>query len=89
MVKDSKNSHPGNPLWGDGWGWSWFDRGQATENNLNRLQGRAVRVAMYRQSRLIGFTLTDISPATLNFVCVSSTLMSGMTKLFISPFEAC
>jgi hypothetical protein len=25
MFKDSKNSHPGNPLWGDGWGWSWFD----------------------------------------------------------------
>lgn len=25
MVKDSRNSHPGNPLWGDGWGWSWFD----------------------------------------------------------------
>ena len=25
MVKDSKNSHPGNMLWGDGWGWSWFD----------------------------------------------------------------
>ena len=25
MVKDSKNSHPGNVLWGDGWGWSWFD----------------------------------------------------------------
>jgi hypothetical protein len=27
MVKDSRNSHPGNPLWGDGWGWSWFDAG--------------------------------------------------------------
>jgi len=27
MVKDSKNSHPGKPLWGDGWGWSWFDVG--------------------------------------------------------------
>jgi hypothetical protein len=27
MVKDSKNSHPGNSLWGDGWGWSWFDAG--------------------------------------------------------------
>jgi hypothetical protein len=27
MVKDSKNSHPGNTLWGDGWGWSWFDVG--------------------------------------------------------------
>jgi hypothetical protein len=25
MVKDSHNSHPGSPLWGDGWGWSWFD----------------------------------------------------------------
>ena len=28
MVKDSKKSHPGNPLWGDGWGWSWFDADQ-------------------------------------------------------------
>ena len=27
MVKDSKGSHPGNKLWGDGWGWSWFDAG--------------------------------------------------------------
>jgi hypothetical protein len=27
MVKDSKNSHPGNKLWGVGWGWSWFDQG--------------------------------------------------------------
>jgi hypothetical protein len=25
LVKDGKNSHPGNPLWGDGWAWSWFD----------------------------------------------------------------
>ena len=25
MVKDSNDSHPENPLWGDGWGWSWFD----------------------------------------------------------------
>jgi hypothetical protein len=25
MVKDSNNTHPGNSLWGDGWGWSWFD----------------------------------------------------------------
>ena len=27
MVKDSNNSHPNNALWGDGWGWSWFDAG--------------------------------------------------------------
>jgi len=25
MVVDSENDHPGNKLWGDGWGWSWFD----------------------------------------------------------------
>ena len=25
MVKDAKDSHPGNALWGDGWAWSWFD----------------------------------------------------------------
>ncbi len=31
MVKDSKNSHPGNKLWGDGWGWAWFDLGEPTK----------------------------------------------------------
>ena len=31
MVKDSKNSHPGNKLWGVGWGWSWFDQGNPLE----------------------------------------------------------
>ena len=25
MVKDSNGRHAGNRLWGDGWGWSWFD----------------------------------------------------------------
>lgn len=25
MVRDTKDDHPGNRLWGDGWGWSWFD----------------------------------------------------------------
>ena len=29
MVADSKNDHPGNKLWGDGWGWSWFDEGNS------------------------------------------------------------
>jgi Cytochrome P460 len=31
MVKDSKNSHPGNLLWGGGWAWSWFDAGNPTK----------------------------------------------------------
>ncbi len=25
MVKDATGRYPGNKLWGDGWGWSWFD----------------------------------------------------------------
>jgi hypothetical protein len=25
MVKDRDGRHTGNRLWGDGWGWSWFD----------------------------------------------------------------
>ena len=25
MVKDGAGRFPGNKLWGDGWGWSWFD----------------------------------------------------------------
>jgi len=25
MVKDSNGRHADNQLWGDGWGWSWFD----------------------------------------------------------------
>jgi hypothetical protein len=31
MVKDGKGSHPGNKLWGDGWGWSWFDADKPTK----------------------------------------------------------
>jgi hypothetical protein len=25
MLKDSNGRYVGNKLWGDGWGWSWFD----------------------------------------------------------------
>jgi hypothetical protein len=25
MVKDSVGRYPGNKLWGDGWGWAWFN----------------------------------------------------------------
>ncbi|WP_083840288.1 cytochrome P460 family protein [Pseudomonas sp. S9] len=28
MVKDSKHAYPQSKLWGDGWGWSWFDANQ-------------------------------------------------------------
>lgn len=31
LVKDRKNSHPGNKLWGNGWGWSWFNAANPTK----------------------------------------------------------
>jgi len=31
MVKDSTGRYPGNTLWGDGWGWSWFDAAKPTK----------------------------------------------------------
>ena len=30
MVRDTTGRHAGNKLWGDGWGWSWFDAGNPT-----------------------------------------------------------
>jgi hypothetical protein len=31
MVKESKDTHPDNKLWGDGWAWSWFDADKPTK----------------------------------------------------------
>jgi hypothetical protein len=31
MVRDTTGRHAGNRLWGDGWGWSWFDAGNPTK----------------------------------------------------------
>jgi Cytochrome P460 len=31
MVKDSNGRHPGKKLWGDGWGWSWFEADNPSE----------------------------------------------------------
>ena len=30
MVKDSTHAYPQSKLWGDGWGWSWFDADKPT-----------------------------------------------------------
>jgi hypothetical protein len=30
MVRDTSGEHAGNNLWGEGWGWSWFDAGNPT-----------------------------------------------------------
>ena len=31
MVRDTTGRHAGNRLWGEGWGWSWFDAGNPTK----------------------------------------------------------
>ena len=31
MVKESRDLHPENKLWGDGWAWSWFDADKPTK----------------------------------------------------------
>ncbi len=33
LVKDDSTRHPGNPLWGNGWGWPHFDVGAPTRTN--------------------------------------------------------
>jgi len=38
MVRDDKNDHPGNPLWGDGWGWSQFDPGKPEKTTSTSFQ---------------------------------------------------
>jgi cytochrome P460 len=31
MMKDSNGRYAGNKLWGDGWGWSWFEAGNPSK----------------------------------------------------------
>jgi hypothetical protein len=38
MVKDSHGDHHGNPLWGKGWGWSWFDAGKPGKTTSTSFQ---------------------------------------------------
>jgi len=38
MMKDSKNSHPDNKLWGDAWGWSWFDAAAPSKTTSTNYQ---------------------------------------------------
>ena len=52
MVADSKDDHRGSKLWGDGWGWSWFDAG-------NRLKTTSVDYKADCQSCHIPARATD------------------------------
>lgn len=38
MVRDAEGHHTGNKLWGDGWGWSWFDAANAAKTTSTDYQ---------------------------------------------------
>jgi len=38
MVKDTTGRFPGNPLWGDGWGWSFFAADKPTQTTSTDYQ---------------------------------------------------
>lgn len=39
MVKDAKGRFPGDPLWGDGWGWAFFEAGETRATVSTDYQG--------------------------------------------------
>ncbi|QOG21566.1 MULTISPECIES: cytochrome P460 family protein [Bradyrhizobium] len=42
MVKDTANSHPESALWGDGWGWSWFDAGDRSKTTTTNYRAQCL-----------------------------------------------
>ncbi len=42
MVKDTKGRFPGNPLWGDGWGWAFFKPGETTKTATKDYKGECL-----------------------------------------------
>lgn len=52
MVRDRAGRYPANDVWGDGWGWSWFDAGNpSTPSRSLPLPGGAVAASLdYKQN---------------------------------------
>ncbi|HEX3303970.1 MAG TPA: cytochrome P460 family protein, partial [Thermomicrobiales bacterium] len=40
MVKDTANRHAESALWGDGWGWSWFDAGDRSKTTTTNCRAQ-------------------------------------------------
>jgi len=40
MVKDTSKRHPESALWGDGWGWSWFDAGDRSKTTTTNYKAQ-------------------------------------------------
>src|SRR5580704_1518734 len=55
MIKDEKGRFPGNPLWGDGWGWALY-KSDAPDSRSQLTSKKTAWCATSRQKRQTGFT---------------------------------
>lgn len=61
MVRDSKNTFPGDKRWGDGWGWAWFDAGQPQKTATTDY--RSACLSCHEPARKTEFTYVSGYPA--------------------------
>ena len=79
MVRDSKNTHPGNKLWGDGWGWSWFDAGNPTKTTSTDYKVNCLGCHVPALLDAVGIAYTGCSTSAL-----FETLSKVETKLTLA-----
>ncbi|WP_262693511.1 cytochrome P460 family protein [Kordiimonas aquimaris] len=60
MVKDDKNRFPDNPLWGEGWGWSFFEG--KTPNKTISTDYKSDCLACHEPARETDFIYTNAYP---------------------------
>jgi hypothetical protein len=90
MVRDSKGTHPGNPLWGDGWGWSWFNADKAAQDHLDGLPLRLPGVPHARQGHRLDLRERISRPASLGGgMCGRSALATVSLRPMVSPASWC
>ncbi|MBR0902653.1 cytochrome P460 family protein [Bradyrhizobium liaoningense] len=64
MVKDTPNKHPDNALWGDGWGWSWFEAGD--RSRMTTTNYKAQCLACHVPARTSDWVYVDGYPPLKN-----------------------
>jgi hypothetical protein len=61
MVKDSANRYPNDPLWGEGWGWAWYNVGDPV--NTPTKDFRAECLPCHQPARSTDWTFIEGYPA--------------------------
>lgn len=60
MVRAAHNPHPGNALWGDGWGWAWFDAGKP--NQTTSTDYKAECMACHEPAKMTDYAYVEGYP---------------------------